>query len=170
MSVTYFLITYMYVKVCTADVLSTDGHIHFMKCTNIIEQCMYTAVSFWSSFLICPAGSAWLACRQGLAAARCHLFKFKHTSLIGINLSHLLLSTPGAGAGAPGASPWSAVPAAPALAWQWRQLCRHRRQLCQSRRLRQLRPRPRCLHGTLGPIIGAWQSWSCGNCCLPEPP
>jgi hypothetical protein len=54
----------MYVKVCTADVLSTDGYIHFMKCTDIVEQCTYTDLSFWFSFLIClagwPVGWVWL--------------------------------------------------------------------------------------------------------------
>ncbi len=60
MSVTDFLFTYMYVKVFTADVLCTDGYIHqsFMKCTDIFEQCtsLYTDVSIWFSFFICPAG------------------------------------------------------------------------------------------------------------------
>ncbi len=40
-SVTYFLFTYMYDKVCTTDALCTDGYIHFMKCTDIAEQCTY---------------------------------------------------------------------------------------------------------------------------------
>jgi hypothetical protein len=44
----------IYVKVYTADVSCTDDCIHFMKCTDIIELCMYTDVSFW--FQICPAG------------------------------------------------------------------------------------------------------------------
>ncbi len=44
MSVTYFVFTYMYVKVYTADVLFTDGYIHFMKCTDIAEQCTYTDI------------------------------------------------------------------------------------------------------------------------------
>ncbi len=56
MSVTYFLFTYMYVNECTAGVLCTDGYIHYIQCTDIVEQCMYTDVSFWSSFFIWPAG------------------------------------------------------------------------------------------------------------------
>ena len=39
MSVPYFLFTFMYVKVCTADVPCTDGYTHFMKCSDIIELC-----------------------------------------------------------------------------------------------------------------------------------
>ena len=36
----------MYIHVCTANVLCTEGCIHFMKCTDIVEQGTYTAVSF----------------------------------------------------------------------------------------------------------------------------
>ncbi len=43
-----------------------------MKCTDIIELCTYTDISFWFQLFVLPS---WLACRQGLAAAR--LFKFK---------------------------------------------------------------------------------------------
>ncbi len=39
MSVTYFVLTYMYVKVCAADVQSTDGYIQFIKCTDTAELC-----------------------------------------------------------------------------------------------------------------------------------
>ncbi len=46
MYVPYFFFTYMYVKVCNADVLCTDGYIHFKKCTNIIELCTHIDVSF----------------------------------------------------------------------------------------------------------------------------
>ena len=57
----------MYIHVCTAKVLCTEGYIHFMKCTDIVkhgtytvqtlsEQGTYTAVSFLFSFFICPAG------------------------------------------------------------------------------------------------------------------
>jgi hypothetical protein len=31
-----YIITYMYAKVCTADVLCKDGYIYFMKCTDIV--------------------------------------------------------------------------------------------------------------------------------------
>jgi hypothetical protein len=71
MSVTYFLFTYMYVKVCTTDVQFTDGYIYFMECTDISEHCTYTDEFFWSSFLILPC---WLACRQVLAAIQVLLF------------------------------------------------------------------------------------------------
>ncbi len=54
MSVPYFLFTYIYVKVCIADVLCTDGYIHFMKCTDIIELCTYTDVFFWFQLFVLP--------------------------------------------------------------------------------------------------------------------
>jgi hypothetical protein len=56
MFVTYFLFTYMYVKVYKADVLCTDAsaNIYFMKCTDIIELCMYTDVSFWFQLFALP--------------------------------------------------------------------------------------------------------------------
>ena len=69
MSVTYFLFTYLYVKVCTADVHCTEGYIHFMKCTDIVETCTYIDVSFWMQLFDSPG---WLACRLGLAAAWGH--------------------------------------------------------------------------------------------------
>ncbi len=46
MSVTYFLFTYMYVKVYSADVQCTGGYIQFIKCTDTVERCTYTDVSF----------------------------------------------------------------------------------------------------------------------------
>ena len=55
---------------------------HFMKCTDIIEMGTYADVSFWLQLFYSPG---LLACRLGLAAAW-SLFKFKHTSLIGISL------------------------------------------------------------------------------------
>ncbi len=69
MSVPYFLFTFMYVKVCTADVPCTDGYINFKKCTDsdTIELCTYIDVSFRFQLFVLPC---WLACRQGLAAAR----------------------------------------------------------------------------------------------------
>ena len=48
----------------------------------MVELCMYTDVSFWLQLFDSPCQ---LACRLGLAAAW-SLFKFKHTSLIGISL------------------------------------------------------------------------------------
>ncbi len=62
------------------------------KCTDIVELCTYTDVSFWFQLFDLPC---WLACMQRLAASLnaaqaglrvSRLFKFKHTSLIGISL------------------------------------------------------------------------------------
>ena len=61
----------MYVKIRTADVLCTDGYIHYMKCTDILELCMYTDEPSWFQLFDLPC---WLACGQGLAAARCHAY------------------------------------------------------------------------------------------------
>ena len=66
----------MYVKICTADVLCTDGYTHYMKCTDILELCTYTAVPSWFQLFDLPC---WLACRQGLAAARCHAYSRSST-------------------------------------------------------------------------------------------
>jgi hypothetical protein len=68
--------------VCVPDVQCTDAYIHFMKCTDMVELCTYTDVSFWLQLFDSPCR---LACRLGLAAAW-SLFKFKHTSLISISL------------------------------------------------------------------------------------
>ncbi len=43
--VTYFLFTYMSVKVCTADVQCTGGYIQFIECTDTVERFTYTDVS-----------------------------------------------------------------------------------------------------------------------------
>ena len=61
----------MYVKICTGDVLCTDGYIHYMKCTDILELYTYTDEPSWFQLFDLPC---WLACRQGLAAARCHAY------------------------------------------------------------------------------------------------
>ncbi len=53
-------------RVCVADVQCTDGYIHFMKCTDIVELGTYTDVSFWLQLFYLPCR---LACRLGLAAA-----------------------------------------------------------------------------------------------------
>ncbi len=90
MFVPYFLFTYMYVKVCTADVLCTDGYIHFMKCTDIMELCTYTDLFFWFQLFVLPG---WLACRQGLAAARCHTYSSSST-LVWSASAFSLLTTP----------------------------------------------------------------------------
>ncbi len=78
MSVTYFLFTYMYVKVCTADVQCTGDYVQFIKCTDTVERCMYSDVSFYLQIFYLPC---WLACmqgQQGLAAARCHPYFQAH--------------------------------------------------------------------------------------------
>jgi hypothetical protein len=62
--------------------MSSIVYIHFMKCTDMVELCTYMDVSFWLQLFYSPCQ---LACRLGLAAAW-SLFKFKHTSLIGISL------------------------------------------------------------------------------------
>ncbi len=60
----YILVCYtffIYTHVCQgmySDFQWTDGYIHFMKCTDIIELCTYTQadVSFWFQLFFCPAG------------------------------------------------------------------------------------------------------------------
>jgi hypothetical protein len=48
---------YKYVyAICVDDVSCTDGYIHFMKCTDIIELCTYTDISFRLQLFIRPAG------------------------------------------------------------------------------------------------------------------
>ena len=66
----------LYIPVCTADVGCTDGYVHYMKCTDILELCTYTDVPFWFQLFDLPC---WLACRQGLAAARCHAYSSSST-------------------------------------------------------------------------------------------
>ena len=94
----------MYIHVCTANVLCTEGYIHFMKCTDIVEHGTYIAQTLLNTVrtLLYLFDSAFLfALLAGLLAVPgccqvSRLFKFKHTSLIGISLSSLLhsLSTP----------------------------------------------------------------------------
>ncbi len=77
-----------YLHTCVARYVQlqcTDGYIlHFMKCTYIIELCMYTNISLWFQLFVLPG---WMACRQGLAAAKCHSYaSSKHTSFISISL------------------------------------------------------------------------------------
>ena len=59
----------MYVKICTGDVLCTNGYLHYMKCTDTLQQCTYTVIFFWFQLFELPC---WLACRLRLAAAGCH--------------------------------------------------------------------------------------------------
>ena len=58
-------------KVCVPNVLCADGYIHFMNCTDIVELCMYTDISFWLQLFYLPCR---LACRLRLAAAWCHAY------------------------------------------------------------------------------------------------
>ena len=81
----YIKCTNLYIECFVAHVQSlqcTDGYIHFMKCTDIVETCTYIDMSFWMLLFDSPG---WLAaCRLGLAAAWCH--SYSSSSLIGISL------------------------------------------------------------------------------------
>ena len=65
----YIQYTTLYMECYVAHVQCTDGYIHFMKCTDIVEMCTYIDVSFWMQLFDSPGG---LACRLGLAAAWRH--------------------------------------------------------------------------------------------------
>ena len=86
----------MYIHVCTANMLCTEGYIHFMKCTDIVEHGTYTVQTSLNRVrtLLYLFDSAFLfALLAGLLAGPgccqvSRLFKFKHTSLIGIRLGH----------------------------------------------------------------------------------
>ncbi len=80
----------MYVNVCIADVQCTYGYIHFKKCTDIIELCTYIDVSFWFQLFVLPG---WLACREGLAAARWHTYSSSSTLVYSAS-AFSLLTTP----------------------------------------------------------------------------
>ena len=70
----YIQCTNLYIECChcAAHVQCTDGYIHFMKCTDIVETCTYIDMSFWMLLFDSPC---WLAaCRLGLAAAWCHSY------------------------------------------------------------------------------------------------
>ena len=67
----YIQCTTLYIECCVAHVQCTDGYIHFMKCTDIVETCTYIDMSFWMLLFYSPG---WLACRLGLAAAWCHSY------------------------------------------------------------------------------------------------
>ncbi len=61
MSVTYFVFTYMYVKVCTADVQSTDGYIQFIS----VRTLMYPfRCSFSSGVVTCITGTGYFSTYQ----------------------------------------------------------------------------------------------------------
>ena len=86
----------MYMHVCTAYVWCTEGYIHFLKCTDIVEHGTYIAQTLLNTVrtLLYLFDSAFLfALLAGLLAGPgccqvSRLFKFKHTSLIGIRLCH----------------------------------------------------------------------------------
>ncbi len=52
----YIQCSNLYIECCVADVQCTDGYIHFMKCTHIVEQGMYIDISIWMQLFDCPAG------------------------------------------------------------------------------------------------------------------
>jgi hypothetical protein len=65
-------------NVCVDGVLCTDGYIHFMKCTDIVEFCTYTDISFRMQ-LLHSAGR--LACSLGLAAIWRHAYSSSCTQV-----------------------------------------------------------------------------------------
>ena len=78
----------MYIHVCTNYVWchGTEGYIHFLKCTDIVEHGTYTVQTslnrvrtllylFDSAFFL----PCWLACGQCPAAARCHAYSSSST-------------------------------------------------------------------------------------------
>ncbi len=73
MFVTYFLFTYKYDAVQLMFDLQMAT---YMKCTDFIELCTYTDVSFWLHLFVLPCC---LAYRKGLAAARCHAYSSSST-------------------------------------------------------------------------------------------
>jgi hypothetical protein len=177
MFVTYclstFLSTYMYVKVCTADVpcTSTDGYIHFINCADIIELCMYTGVSFWFQLFdlpcwVCadwPVGWVWLL--QGFTSIQVQ--GFKHTSVVCLSLKSSCHPAP-----LPFLLGWVLIRlAAPPQARQ--RLLPHRR-CCGAGPRPQCWPRPWAYFlRPLGPQICSLLSWSWpfwDNRWRPEPP
>jgi hypothetical protein len=48
----YIPCTNLYMQICTADVPCTDGYVHYLKCTDIVELCTYTDVFFFSSLFL----------------------------------------------------------------------------------------------------------------------
>jgi hypothetical protein len=54
----YIQCTNLYILVCVADIQCqcTDGYIHFMKCSGIVEVCTYTDISFWLQLFFSPPG------------------------------------------------------------------------------------------------------------------
>ena len=152
----------MYIHVCTANVLCTEGYIHFMKCTDIVEHGTYTVQTllnrvrtllylFDSAFLF--ALLAGLLAGPGCCqASRLFNLKFKQTSLIGIRLGH---SCPYA----PSREGWRPPPPAPrrcrrppqrGLRRRWLAAGRRRRAAGRRRRPGRQR-RPRCRRCPLGP-------------------
>ena len=110
----------MYVKFCTGNVLCTDGYIHYMKCTDILELCTYTDVPSWFRLFDLPC---WLACRQVLAAARCHAYSSSSTLVLSASAlrpltipSRRLSGGLGAGSANAGAAANSSPPAGGAAA------------------------------------------------------
>jgi hypothetical protein len=110
----------MYVKVCLADVPCTDGYLHFMRCTDIIDLYMYTDVSFWFQLLICPA--SWPVGRDWVLPDV--TFKFKHKSALAFSLLPPHLPAFLAGLGADPATAGAAAGSSPPAGEQLLQLLR----------------------------------------------
>ncbi len=51
MTVTFFLFTYMFVQVCTADVLCTDGYIHSYNVQTLLNSVCTLMYPFGPAFL-----------------------------------------------------------------------------------------------------------------------
>ena len=74
---TYNVQTYIS-QVCAANIWCTDGYIHFMNCTDVVELRTYTDISFRVQLFYSP-GQLARACRLGLAAAWCHTYSSSST-------------------------------------------------------------------------------------------
>ena len=102
-------------QVCTADVQCTDGFVHYLRCTDIVELCTYTDVFFWFQLLICPAGwpvgSDWLL--QGVTPIQVQAHYFNQHQPSGLLTPRPVAFTAGLGAGSAnaGAAAGSSPPA-----------------------------------------------------------
>ncbi len=184
---TYFLFTYMYVKVSwfTADAwwCSVYRCLHTLhECTDIIELCTYTGVSFWFQLFFCPAGwpigRDWLL--PGVTPIQVRAHFNQHQPLVFLPPHPpAFLAGLGADSATAGAAAGSTLPAGEQQLPRWRGeqplplllpalllpalLLQHMRPWC--------RPRPWALfQRPLRPWFVTWQSWSWGNRWRPELP
>jgi hypothetical protein len=79
----YIQCTNLYIECCVAHVKCTDGYIHLMQCTDIVEPGTYID-TFAYSFFIPPAG--WPVGWDWLLPGATPIQVQAHTSLIGISL------------------------------------------------------------------------------------